>query len=87
MITRILNQLVGARTLQYHTVAIKHEVSSILKLGGFVVPLGLAVGWCAWPAIGDEKKMELGLPTAEVPSAGAQFKYENEFGDTMPIPK
>ena len=37
MITRILNQLVGARTLQYHTVAIKHEVNSILKLTGFVV--------------------------------------------------
>ena len=80
----------GQRTLQYHTKQITHEITAISKLVGFVVPLGLAVGWCAAPAMGDGAVMELiGLPSSSVASAGAQFKFDDDVvaGDTMPIPK
>ncbi len=53
---------------------------------GFGVPVGMVVLWCAWPAIGDEKKASLGLPVAEPNPAfqTAGKKYELTAIDAIP---
>ena len=88
MIQKVLSKVLGARTFTYYKTQVTHEITSVSKLAGFAVPLGLAVGWCAAPAMGDGAIIEMiGLPSNSDAAAGIKFKFEDAIGDTMPVPK
>ncbi len=75
--------------VQTHVLSAQRHFREASGSMGFAVPGGLLVMWCAWPAIGDEKKASLGLPVAEPNPAfqPAGKKYELTAIDAIPTLK
>jgi hypothetical protein len=74
--------------VQTHVLSAQRHLRQASGSLGFAVPGGFLVLWCAWPAIGDEKKSSLGLPVAEPnPAFVTHTKYELSAIDAMPSVK
>ena len=85
----LLAKILKVPYVQSHVLSTQRHLRQASGSLGFAVPVGMVVLWCAWPAIGDDKKASLGLPVAE-PSPAFQTagtKYELTAIDAIPSVK